>query len=52
LGCSGLGGLYKPLSQEDAVAVVRAAVSVYGIQTFDTAPHYGTIGVGVGVYII
>ena len=40
LGCSQLGGLYRPMSGADASAVVEAAWSA-GIRYFDTAPFYG-----------
>ncbi len=40
LGCSQLGGLYRPMSFADATALVEAAWSV-GLRYFDTAPYYG-----------
>ncbi len=40
LGCSQLGGLYRPMSDEDSEQVLRAAWEA-GIRHFDTAPHYG-----------
>lgn len=40
LGCSQLGGLYRPMSSADATALVEAAWSA-GVRYFDTAPYYG-----------
>ena len=40
LGCSQLGGLYRPMSDAEAEAVLEAAWDL-GIRHFDTAPHYG-----------
>lgn len=40
LGCAGLGNLYRPVTDEGALATVEAAWDA-GIRTFDTAPHYG-----------
>ena len=40
LGAAPLGNLYARVSDDDAVAVVRAAYAA-GIRYFDTAPHYG-----------
>ncbi|MEM5367169.1 aldo/keto reductase [Paraburkholderia azotifigens] len=40
LGCSQLGGLYKPMSAEEANALVDWAWEA-GIRYFDTAPFYG-----------
>ncbi|RSM63914.1 aldo/keto reductase [Actinoplanes sp. ATCC 53533] len=40
LGCAGLGNLYRPVTDEVALATVQAAWDA-GIRTFDTAPHYG-----------
>ena len=40
LGCSGLGGMYGDISDEQAYDVVRRALSL-GINLFDTAPKYG-----------
>ncbi|HEX7913921.1 MAG TPA: aldo/keto reductase [Paraburkholderia sp.] len=40
LGCSQLGGLYRPMSSADATALVEAAWSA-GLRYFDTAPYYG-----------
>src|SRR5581483_5758636 len=40
LGCSQLGGLYRPISWSDAQALVDAAWSE-GLRYFDTAPYYG-----------
>lgn len=40
LGGAPLGNLYRALSDDDAVAVVRRAWN-RGIRYFDTAPHYG-----------
>jgi D-threo-aldose 1-dehydrogenase len=40
LGCSQLGGLYKPMSAAEANALVDCAWDA-GIRYFDTAPFYG-----------
>ena len=40
VGCSGLAGLFDPLSEADAAATVALALS-RGLTMFDTAPHYG-----------
>jgi D-threo-aldose 1-dehydrogenase len=39
-GCAALGGLYRPVSREEAHAALRAAWDL-GVRSFDTAPHYG-----------
>ncbi|MFI5475900.1 aldo/keto reductase [Streptomyces cacaoi] len=39
-GAAGIGNLYRPISEDAAVAAVDAAWEA-GIRTFDTAPHYG-----------
>ncbi|QJT06132.1 aldo/keto reductase [Streptomyces asoensis] len=39
-GAAGIGNLYRPISEDAAVAAVEAAWEA-GIRTFDTAPHYG-----------
>ncbi|WP_190085532.1 aldo/keto reductase [Streptomyces longisporoflavus] len=39
-GAAGLGNLYTPMTDEDAVAAVDAAWDA-GLRYFDTAPHYG-----------
>lgn len=39
-GTASLGGLYKPVSPEEAQAVMQTAWDA-GIRYFDTAPHYG-----------
>jgi D-threo-aldose 1-dehydrogenase len=39
-GAANLGNLYRPMSDEDARAVLDAAWES-GIRSFDTAPHYG-----------
>ena len=39
-GCAGIGNLYRPVTDEAALATVEAAWDA-GIRTFDTAPHYG-----------
>ncbi|SDX65350.1 aldo/keto reductase [Litoreibacter albidus] len=39
-GCSGLAGLYEPVSSEQAAQVLEAAWE-HGLRDFDTAPHYG-----------
>jgi D-threo-aldose 1-dehydrogenase len=41
LGTVPIGGLYEPISDEDAYAVVRRAYEL-GIRLFDTAPQYGS----------
>ncbi|WP_075795787.1 aldo/keto reductase [Massilia putida] len=40
LGCAQLGGLYEPMAELDALALVDAAWDL-GIRYFDTAPYYG-----------
>lgn len=40
LGCAQLGGLYDPMTESDALALVDAAWDL-GIRYFDTAPYYG-----------
>lgn len=40
LGCSQLGGLYRPISRAESEALVDAAWSA-GLRYFDTAPYYG-----------
>ncbi len=40
LGGAALGNLFNAISDDDAQAVIRAALAD-GCQTFDTAPHYG-----------
>jgi D-threo-aldose 1-dehydrogenase len=40
LGCAQLGGLYDPMPEADALALVDAAWDL-GIRYFDTAPYYG-----------
>jgi D-threo-aldose 1-dehydrogenase len=40
LGAAGLGNLYRAVSDEDAAAAVRAALSA-GMTYIDTAPYYG-----------
>jgi D-threo-aldose 1-dehydrogenase len=40
LGCAQLGGLYEPMTETDAHALVDAAWDL-GIRYFDTAPYYG-----------
>jgi D-threo-aldose 1-dehydrogenase len=39
-GGASIGGLYAPISDEEAAATLRAAWDA-GIRAFDTAPHYG-----------
>jgi D-threo-aldose 1-dehydrogenase len=41
LGCAPIGGLYKPVSEADAQAVVDRAWE-RGLRLFDTAPLYGS----------
>lgn len=40
LGGASYGGLYRPISEQDAAAALAAAWEG-GIRVFDTAPHYG-----------
>ncbi|PXY27354.1 aldo/keto reductase [Prauserella muralis] len=40
LGTASLGNLYRPISDEQAHAVLEAAWEL-GVRYFDTAPHYG-----------
>ena len=40
LGCAQLGGLFQPMPEPDALALVDAAWEL-GIRHFDTAPYYG-----------
>ncbi len=40
LGCAQLGGLFDPMAEADAYALVDAAWDL-GIRYFDTAPYYG-----------
>lgn len=40
MGCSGLGNLYRAVSEEEAHATIAAAVKA-GVRYFDTAPLYG-----------
>mmetsp|Transcript_7829 Transcript_7829/g.22234 ORF Transcript_7829/g.22234 Transcript_7829/m.22234 type:complete len:403 (-) Transcript_7829:40-1248(-) len=40
IGCSGLAGLFRELTEREAVAAVRTALAS-GFRSFDTAPHYG-----------
>ncbi len=40
LGGGTLGNLYRPLADEDAIAIVHAALDL-GVRYFDTAPFYG-----------
>lgn len=39
-GCAALGGLYRPITEEEAHAALAAAWDL-GVRRFDTAPHYG-----------
>lgn len=39
-GAAALGGLYRPVSEEEAESALQAAWDA-GIRYFDTAPHYG-----------
>ena len=39
-GGASIGGLYSPISDQEAAATLQAAWDV-GIRAFDTAPHYG-----------
>jgi D-threo-aldose 1-dehydrogenase len=40
MGCSGLGNLYRPVSDQEAQATIVEAVRA-GVRYFDTAPLYG-----------
>ena len=40
LGCAQMGGLFRPMPLDDALATLRAAWDL-GIRYFDTAPYYG-----------
>ena len=40
LGCAPIGNLYRPLSDEQAIATVHAALRA-GVDYLDTAPYYG-----------
>jgi len=40
IGAATFGGLFTPMSDQDALNVVKSAFD-YGINYFDTAPHYG-----------
>lgn len=40
LGCTGVGGLYGDIPEEQALSVVRRALDL-GLNLFDTAPLYG-----------
>ena len=40
MGCSALGNLYRPMSDDEAITVVATAIDA-GIGYFDVAPHYG-----------
>jgi D-threo-aldose 1-dehydrogenase len=40
LGCAPIGNLYRPLSDEQAIATVHAALNA-GVGYLDTAPYYG-----------
>jgi D-threo-aldose 1-dehydrogenase len=40
LGCAVIGGLYRPVDDETAQAMLEAAWEA-GVRAFDTAPHYG-----------
>src|SRR4051812_3572519 len=41
LGCAPLGGLYEPVSDDDARATIESAWEA-GVRLFDTAPLYGS----------
>jgi len=38
-GCSGLGGVWRPIEEKDALATLRYALE-NGVRVFDTAPSY------------
>ncbi len=40
LGCASIGGLFDPMGEDQAQAVLEAAW-LAGVRAFDTAPHYG-----------
>jgi len=40
LGCASLGNLYRPITRDEALAIVDAAWDA-GMRYFDTAPYYG-----------
>lgn len=40
LGCASMGGLYRPITEEEAHAALHTAWEL-GVRSFDTAPHYG-----------
>ena len=40
LGCASLAGIFRPVSERDARATIKAAIEL-GIGYFDTAPFYG-----------
>lgn len=40
LGCAALGGLYRPVGEDQAHETLEAAWE-RGVRVFDTAPHYG-----------
>lgn len=40
LGCAPIGNLYRPLSDDQAIATVHAALRA-GVRYLDTAPYYG-----------
>ncbi|QCX40341.1 aldo/keto reductase [Aureibaculum algae] len=39
LGCSGLGGVWRPIEEKDAVETLMYALE-HGVRVFDTAPSY------------
>jgi D-threo-aldose 1-dehydrogenase len=39
-GCAALGGLYRPVTRDEAHAALQTAWDL-GVRSFDTAPHYG-----------
>lgn len=39
LGCSGLGGVWRPIEEKDALATLRFALE-HGVSVFDTSPSY------------
>jgi len=40
LGCAQVGGLFQPMSEQDAAALFDSAWEL-GVRLFDTAPYYG-----------
>ena len=47
LGCSGLGGVWRPIEEKDAVATLMYALE-NGVRVFDTAPSYNKSQIFLG----